>query len=372
MEIEAVEVLRLELSLVEAVATSMGTHASRPVLIVCVHSKGGIGFGECSALRDPTYTEEYTDGAEAILAQHLIPRLFEGAARVDSAEQGLLRCAVVQGHRMAKAALEMAMLDAQLREERRSLASFLGATRSLVQAGATIGMGDDETTSRAFEKAVCDGYKRVKLKIAPGRDVAITKVLRARFPDVALIVDANGAYDRTLATHLSALDALDELGLQGIEQPLAPSDLSGHARLSARLTTPVILDESIWDEGALEVALELHAMDGVSVKAPRLGGLIAARRVHDRCVEEGMHLAIGGMFETGIGRAAQLALGGLPGFDLPGDLGASDRYFAKDLTARHEIRDGYLAVPGGVGLGVEVDLEMLRGISVKRETFRAP
>jgi O-succinylbenzoate synthase len=372
VHLEAVEVYRVELSLVEPMVTATGTHLRRPVLIVRVRTTSGVGYGECAALIDPTYTEEYTDGAAAILSDQLIPRLLAGGSRIDTAQHGLARLAPVRGHSMAKAALEMALLDAQLHEEARSLAEFLGATRAFVEAGATIGMSNEASTSRAAEKAIQAGYKRIKAKIAPGHDVGDIARLRERHPLLGLVVDANGAFDATDSAHQAALDQLDGFGLIAIEQPFSPEDFIGHARLSARLATPVVLDESITNEGTLEVALELHAMDGISVKPARLGGLIVGRNVHDRCVGEGVHLAIGGMFETGIGRAAQLALGAMSGFDLPGDLGGSDRYFAKDLTPPFLVVNGSLEVPNGVGLGIEVDVEMLEATAVAKATFRAP
>jgi O-succinylbenzoate synthase len=199
--------------------------------------------------------------------------------------------------------------------------------------------------------------------------VAIVAAVRAAFPDLVVSVDANGAYDLARREDYTALRELDEYGLAALEQPLNADDLLGHARLVRELKTTVVLDESIPTSGALDVALALGACDGVSVKLARLGGIGAAVRVHDRCLAAGVHLTIGGMLESGIGRAAAIALGALAGFDLPGDLGASDRYFAPDLTAPHLLVEGELAVPVGPGLGVELDDAAIAAARVRSQHF---
>ena len=368
MRVAAVELSRLELTLDVPMLTSAGTHARRPLLLVRVETDEGVGYGECSALLEPHYTEEYADGAELVLAEHLLPRLAERASFEDAAA-AMAHLAVVRGHRMAKAAIEMALLDAELRAGGISLAEHLGASTATVLAGANLGIGEPEVVLDAVAAVAALGYRRVKCKIAPGHDVEIVVAVRDAFPDLVVSVDANGAYDLGNAEHLTALEQLDGLGLAAIEQPLGPDDLLGHARLAALLETPIVLDESIPSAAVLEVALELGACDGVSVKTARLGGIEIARRVHDRCVEVGVHLSIGGMLESGVGRAAALAVAAMPGFDLPGDLGASDRYFATDLTRPHELDEGRLAVPSGPGLGVVPDEDVVGTLRVRSRTF---
>jgi O-succinylbenzoate synthase len=266
----------------------------------------------------------------------------------------------------------MALLDAELRAAGKSLASVLGAHRRVIPAGANLSLGPPDEVVAAAGAVVQLGYRRVKCKIAPGRDVTIVRAVRAAFPDLVLSVDANGAYDLERADDVAALRALDEYGLAVLEQPLRADDLLGHARLQAELATTVVLDESIPSFGALEMALALKACGGVSVKLARLGGIGAARRVHDRCVEAGVQLTIGGMLETGIGRAAAIALGAMNGFELPGDLGASDRYFVPDLTAPHLLVAGDLAVPSGPGLGVELDEAAIAAGRVRSQHFSRP
>ena len=371
MRIEAVEVSRLEMSLAHPLATSAGTHDRRPVLIVAVTLDGVRGIGECSALAEPTYTEEYADGAEAVLGAHLVPRLIAGGTTFDTLEQGLSRLDAVRGHAMAKAALEMALLDATCTASGCSLAEYLGAVTDRVDAGANVSLGEVPDVLAAVEKVVSAGYRRVKCKIAPGCDVAVVAAVREHFGELSVSVDANGAYRLADPGHVAALRALDGLGLVAIEQPLDPGDLVGHARLAAWADTPVLLDESITSLATLEQAIALKACDGVSVKPARLGGMLVARALAGRCRAEGLHLAIGGMLETGVGRAGALAVGALAGFDLPGDLGGSERYFVPDLTVAHQVHDGALSVPDGPGLGVALDEVVFSTACVRTRRFTA-
>jgi len=369
MRLRTVELLRLALDLRFALRTSAGEHAHRPLLVLRVTTvDGATGIGECSALAEPTYTEEYADGAEAVLRDHLIPRLLADGGP-SSAAAGLRRLGDVRGHAMAKAGVEMALLDVELAETGESLANYLGATRSSIPAGANVSLGAPSSVVAEVRSVVADGYRRVKIKIAPGADVAVVRAVREAFPDLALSVDANGAYDLEREEHRVALLDLDEFGLTCLEQPLAPGELVASAELCAMLETPVILDESIVRQSDFETAVVLSALDGVSIKPARLGGLIAARAMHDRARVLGLMCSIGGMLESGIGRAASIALGALPGFDLPGDLGASDRYFVPDLTEPHVLVDGELTVPNGVGLGVALDEETIARTTVRAQLF---
>lgn len=371
MRLRVVELCRLDLVLLNALRTSVGEHGRRPVLIVRVVTDDAEGYGECSALAEPTYTEEYADGAEAVLVDHLVPRLMRSAADEMTAEQRIALLDSVRGHPMAKAGLEMALLDAALRARGRSLASYLGATQATIPAGANVSIGSPDAVLAAVAQTLEAGYTRVKCKVAPGHDLDIVRAVRDAFPHVTLSVDANGAYDLAVDEHRKALSALDECGLAAIEQPLAPDDLLGHAELVRRLSTPVLLDESITSLGSLRVAIALRAMGGVSIKPARVGGLLVAKAMHDVCAAEGLHLAIGGMLETGIGRAAALSVGALPGFDLPGDLGGSERYFAPDLTLPHELRGGRLVVPDGPGIGVVPLENVMASARVRNRLFQA-
>jgi O-succinylbenzoate synthase len=356
VKLEAIEVWTLERELVSGLDTAVGTQRRRPIVLVRVLAEGDEGWGECVALREPTYSEEYAAGAIALLLDYLGPRVLgtwgvEGppSSAVFAVVQAM---SVVRGHAMAKAALEMAVLDLALRAEQRCLAQFLGARKQAVLAGATIGLGESEAAIVAAGEAAADaGYRRLKCKIAPGRGLRFVEALRRALPDVALSADANGAFCLERDEDRAELYALDELGLVALEQPLAPDDLVGHARLAGELETPVLLDESVRSLGQLESVAALGACDGVAVKPGPLGGVLVARALVARCVELGLSCAIGGMLETGLGRAASLAVAALDGFDLAGDLGASERYFRPDLTEDHVLSDGLLAVPTSPGIG---------------------
>jgi O-succinylbenzoate synthase len=354
-----VELLRLELELLVPLMTSAGEHRHRPLLIVKITTTESVGYGECSALLEPTYTEEYADGAEAMLREQLLPRLVAGGTDV-SVESGLVRLRPVRGNAMAKAAVEMALLDAELSASGISFATYLGVSRAAIPAGANVSLGDPDSVCVAVGQAIATGYSRVKVKIAPGADVAVLRQVRETFPAIALSADANGAYDLVNDAHRVALLEMDALGLTCFEQPLPPGDLVSSARLCEMLETPVILDESIATPSDFENAVALGALDGTSIKPARLGGLLVAREIHDRSRQLGLDCSIGGMLESGIGRAASIALGALPGFTLPGDLGASDRYFEPYLTPPHVLVAGELAVPSGRGLGVSIDEVVLR------------
>ena len=370
MQIVEVELLRLELELLVPLMTSAGEHRHRPLVIVKITTTESVGYGECSALLEPTYTEEYADGAEAVLRDQLLPRLLSGGLAI-TLETGLERLRPVRGHAMAKAAVEMALLDAELSPSGTSLATYLGATKSAIPAGANVSLGLPDSVSAAVDLAVAAGYSRVKVKIAPGYDVAVLRQVRDAFPTIALSADANGAYDFDNDAHRAALLEMDSLGLACFEQPLEPGELVRSAALCEMLATPVILDESVATRSDFETAVALGALDGVSIKPARLGGLIIARGIHDRARELGLDCSIGGMLESGIGRAASIALGALPGFTIPGDLGASDRYFAPDLTAPHVLVAGELTVPDGPGLGVRIDAAVLRDSTTHRVRIAA-
>jgi O-succinylbenzoate synthase len=262
---------------------------------------------------------------------------------------------------MAKAAIEMAVLDAELRARQEPLVRHLGGVRETVACGVSVGI--QESVPRLLdlvEAYVAEGYGRVKLKIEPGWDVAPVRAVRERFPDLALQVDANAAYTLADARHLARLDEFD---LLLIEQPLPEDEVRAHAVLAARLATPVCLDESIVSARSAADAIAMGACAIVNVKPSRVGGYLEARRIHDVCQANGVPVWCGGMLETGLGRAGNVALAALPGFTLPGDISASDRYYRRDITEPFVLREGRLRVPTGPGLGVEVDEDVLREVT---------
>ncbi len=361
-----IELRRVSLPLVTPFRTAHGDDRERDVLLVRVVTDDGHGWGECAAPARPSYTSEYVDGAHDVLRRHLIPCLLaEPTVRAEDVSAVL---AIVQGHPMAKAALEMALLDAQLRGAGQSLASYLGATRSTVAAGVAVGVMDSAPELiEAVARYVNQGYRRVKLKIGPGWDIEPVREVRKQLgPELMLLVDANRSYVPGDAEHLAALDDFD---LALIEQPLAADALLAHAELARRLRTPICLDESITSVAVAADAIKLGATAVVNVKPSRVGGLLEARRVHDVCRDAGVPVWCGGMLDTGIGKAANLALAGLPNFTLPGDLPASDRHFAADLTEPFELMDGCLNVPTGPGLGVTVQLDVLERHTTFVEQF---
>ena len=357
MRIDAVEVRQVTLPLVAPFRTATGTERERQVVLVRVLAGGGEGWGECAAMPAPTYTSEYAAGAAHVLIHHLAPA---SAGRDLDAVAVVPALSHVHGHPMAKAALEMAVLDVELRRDDDSLASRLGATRDHVPAGVAVGIATSIGELLDEVGALVDaGYTRVKLKIRPGWDVEPVRAVRERFgPDLLLQVDANGSYAASgdAAARLAPLDAFD---LLLVEQPLAERDLAGHAELARRITTPVCLDESITSVQAARDALALGACSVVSIKAGRVGGYLEAVRVHDVCVDADVPVWCGGMLDTGIGRAANLALAALPGFTIPGDLYASDRWFDPDLTEPFVLEDGMLRVPDGPGIGVTPRADVL-------------
>ncbi len=363
MKLTCVELLRLRLPLVVPFRTSFGVQTEREVLLVHVTTPESEGWAECVALQDPLYSSEYVDGALDVLRHHLVPRLFrqEGltSARVATALHA------VKGHRMAKAALETAVLDAELRAAGTSLSTHLGGVRDRVPAGVSVGIMDSvPALLDAVDGYLAEGYVRVKLKIEPGWDYEPVKAVRERFGDILLQTDANTAY--TLADW-KLLAAMDPFDLLLVEQPLDEEDVRGHAELAKLIRTPVCLDESIVSARAAADAIALGACSVINIKPGRVGGYLESRRIHDVCVANGIPVWCGGMLETGIGRAANAALASLPGFLLPGDVSASNRYYAQDITAPFELAQGHLTVPTAPGIGVEPSADVLRELVTSRE-----
>lgn len=354
VRLREIELRRVRLPLQRPFEAAHGTERERDLLLVRVRTDTGDGWGECGALAAPTYTSEYVDGAHAVLRDHLAPRLL-AAGRVRAEDvAGLL--APIKGHRMAKAAIETALLDAGLRYEARSLADLLGATADRVPCGVAVGIAPSvEALLDEVEGYVSQGYRRVKLKIRPGWDQVPVAAVRERFgEDLVLQADANGAYGTGDA---GLLRALDPYGLACLEQPLPEDELLQTAHLARRLRTPICLDESIVSPATARDAIELGACRVVCLKPSRVGGYLEALRIHDLCRERGVALWVGGMLESGLGRAGNLALAALPGCTLPGDLAGSDRYYARDLIReRLRVERGMIAVPAAPGLGVTVDV----------------
>jgi o-succinylbenzoate synthase len=372
VKLQGVELRRVAMPLVSPFRTSFGTQTARDVLLlraVTTSDRGDAeGWGECVAMSDPLYSSEYVDATADVLRRFLLPELAASADRLD--RHGAHAVASVlhkfKGHRMAKAALEMAVLDAELRTEGRSWARELGAVHDRVPSGVSVGIFDSiPALLDAVDGYLDAGYVRIKLKIEPGWDVEPVRAVRERFgDDVLLQVDANTAYTLRDARHLARLDAFD---LLLIEQPLEEEDVLGHAELARRISTPVCLDESIVSAQTAAAAISLGACAVINIKPGRVGGYLEAVRIHDLAAAHGLAVWCGGMVETGLGRAANAALGALPGFTLPGDISASDRFYATDITEPLVLEDGHMAVPTGPGLGVAPIPEVLESVTTSTE-----
>lgn len=351
--IDRLRIHRLQMPLVRPFRTSFGTQHDRDVVLVEVTlADGHSGWGECAALAWPGYNSEYTEGAVAVLRDYLVPALVAGGGPSDPWDADA-RLEPIRGHAMAKSALSTAFLDAWLRQADRSLADFLGAERREVDCGVSVGIPAGEDLAALLDEVgeyVDAGYRRIKLKIEPGWDIEPVAAVRERWPEVALQVDANQAYTRADADHLARLDPFE---LLLIEQPLHEDDLFGHALLAERCRTPICLDESILSPAVAEAAIRWKATTVVNIKPGRVGGYLPSKAIHDLCVSLGIPVWCGGMLETGLGRAANVALAALPGFTLPGDTSASDRYYRMDITEPFVLVDGRLRVPTGPGIGVD-------------------
>ncbi|MDR0345801.1 MAG: o-succinylbenzoate synthase [Nocardiopsaceae bacterium] len=369
MRLTGVELRQLHMPLVAPFRTSFGVQEVRGVLLVRASSAEADGWGECVAMSAPVYSSEYIDSCGDVLRRFLIPRVL-GAENLTAVRIAPL-LSQFHGHRMAKAALETAVLDAELRAAGIPLSRELGAVRERVACGVSVGITDTVDELLDVVAGYLDaGYLRIKLKIEPGWDLIPVGAVRERFGDDLLLqVDANTAYTLGDAAHLTALD---QFNLLLIEQPLAEEDLLGHAQLAKVLRTPICLDESITSARAAATAISLGACRIVNIKPGRVGGLLESRRIHDVCAAHGVPVWCGGMLESGVGRAANLALAALPGFTLPGDTSAPERYYHTDITPPFRLDDGHLDVPRGPGIGVDPLPELLDAVTVSSEWITAP
>lgn len=362
MKIEGFELRRIALPIVSPFRTSFGTQTERDILIVKAVTDGAEGWAECVTLPQPVYSPEYTEGAVDVMKRYFIPAV-AGVRDANGVAQALHK---FKGHPMAKAALETSLLDAELRAEGRSFARELGSVHERVPCGVSVGIMDSlPELLDAVDGYIDEGYVRIKLKIEPGWDVDVVRAVREKFgDDVLLQVDANTAYTLRDARHLAKLDDFD---LLLIEQPLEEEDIVGHADLAKMMKTPICLDESVTSAQTAAAAIRLGATSVINIKPGRVGGYLEARRIHDLAAAAGVPVWCGGMLETGLGRAANIALASLPGFTLPGDVSASGRFYATDITEPWVMEDGHLTVPTGPGLGVTPIPELLEEFTTSVE-----
>jgi O-succinylbenzoate synthase len=366
MKIEQITLYNVSMPLVAPFETSFGRILNRDCILLEIVADGVTGWGECVADRDPGYAYETTGTAWHILKDFLIPLLIYRDISHPSDVQGLFL--PVKGHPMAKAGVEMALWDIYGKQSGLPLVRLFKGERQKVAVGVSVGIqsspGDLLDTVAGYLQA---GYRRIKLKIKPGKDVKYVAAVREAYPEILLQVDANSAYHLDQADLLSELDQWE---LLLIEQPLAEDDLWDHHLLQKRLATPLCLDESILSPRHARQALEMGACRIINIKAGRVGGLSHSLEIHQYCYERGVPVWCGGMLETGIGRAANLALAALPGFALPGDISATERYYQEDITEQRFVLnpDSTIDVPQQPGLGVDVSRKSLHKYTLEKLT----
>jgi O-succinylbenzoate synthase len=370
--LDAIELYLVQLPLLRPFTTSSHTKDHLEHILIRVRDRGGTeGWGECASPSLPYYCAETVETCWHMLRDFLAPALL-GQSWTDPAEVADT-WAIVRGNNFAKAGLEMACWDLAARARAAPLAELLGGTRSEIHSGVSLGI--EPTVDALLEQVarfVAQGYRRIKMKIGPGHDVDHVRAVRARWPDLPLMADANSAYRLDEPAHVAALEALDESNLMMIEQPLGDDDIVDHARLQARLKTPICLDESIHSLDDCRKALDLDSGRIINIKVSRLGGLGEARRVHDLCHERGVPVWCGGMHEFGIGRAANVALCSLPGFTIPGDVSGSDRAYREDIVDPPiRAQAGAIAVPWDrPGLGFEPNLDRIEERTLRTLVLR--
>jgi O-succinylbenzoate synthase len=366
--ISSIDLREIHLPLIHFFETSFGRTTERRIILVrVVDDEGAEGWGECTAGEGPFYSEEWTETAWATLRDFLAPMVVGREAGNAASIYDLMK--KVRGHRMARAAIETACWDLEAKREGLPLWKHLGGVNQEIRCGVSIGIQDSpEALLEKIEKELADGYQRIKIKIKPGWDVEIIRRVRERFPEILLMGDANSAY--TLGD-VRLFQALDEFKLMMIEQPLAHDDMFDHAELQKQIETPVCLDESVRTFEDAKHAIELGACRIVNVKLGRVGGHSQAKRVERVCREGGIPVWCGGMLESGIGRAHNIAMATLPGFTLPGDVSASARYWEEDIIepAVTVSARGTISAPDEPGIGFEVNRARIDRLTVRRETI---
>ena len=364
MKIESITFHHISMPLIAPFETSFGRETVRECIIIEVRSEGLTGYGECVASYNPGYNYETTGTAMHILKEFISPLIL--GKDVKDALDFQERMISIRGHHLAKAGVEMALWDLIGRREGKSLKQLFGGVRDKVEVGVSVGI--QETPQKLVETVtdfVDKGYARVKIKIKPGKAVAESQAVRSAFPNIRLQVDANSAF--TL-DDMDSLKPLDDLNLLLIEQPLFEDDIWDHHKFQTKFKTPVCLDESIVSPRHARYAIEMKACKIINIKAGRLGGLSQGIMVHDLCQQNNMPVWCGGMLETGIGRASNLALSSMPNFILPGDVSASDRYYKRDITHERFVlnADSTIDVPNKPGLGVTVDEDALESYTLAK------
>ncbi|HEX5229951.1 MAG TPA: o-succinylbenzoate synthase [Bryobacteraceae bacterium] len=366
IRLDRITLREIRMPLVHFFETSFSRTTERRIVLVEVQAEGLSGWGEVTCGEHPFYNEEWTEAAWMILRDYVAPRVLRHS--FESPAQVAARSAHIRGHQMAQGGLEVAVWDLEARMLGKPLYRHIeGGARREIPCGVSIGIQDSVAQLiEKIETELAAGYQRIKMKIKPGWDVDVVREIRKRFPDILLMADANSAY--TLAD-APRLKCLDEFNLMMIEQPLAHDEIIDHAKLQAQLTTPICLDECIRSAHHAEQAIAMDAGRIINIKLGRVGGFAEAKRVHDVAQAAGIPVWCGGMLESGIGRAHNIALSTLPNFTLPGDVSASKRYWARDIIqpAVETTPRGTIAIRDTPGFGYELDREFLDSITVRRE-----
>lgn len=372
MKIKKIDLYHIAMPLVSPFQTSFGVETERECLIVALHSEGLTGWGECVASTFPGYSYETVGTAWHVLTDFMIPlTLAQDLQEPEDIETWLKS---IRGHPLAKAALEQAAWDLTAQRDGLSMAQKLAqpypeGSCGRVPVGVSIGIQlTIDHTLNVIQEYVDQGHQRIKLKIKPGHDLELARQARYTFPDLPIMLDANSAYR---LEDVPTFQAMDELNLLMLEQPLGYEDIYDHSRLRPQIHTPLCLDESIHSADHARYALAIGGCDIINIKPARVGGWLEARRIHDLCRAANVPVWCGGMLETGIGRAAQLALASLPGFILPGDISATERYYTQDIATPFHLNreDSTLTVPTAPGLGIEVDQERLAAATRRHKLF---
>ena len=367
MRIDRIELRLIKMNLVAPFETSFGVELDEQHIIVRVDAEGVTGWGECVAMADPFYSYETNQTAWHILRDYMIPKVLK--QDIADPEEAIARGSRVRGHNMAKAGLEFALWDLFAKARGLSLSKMLGGTRERIPVGVSVGL--QSSPAELVKKVtgyLSEGYSRIKIKIAPGRDLDMVAAVRKEFPKILLQVDANSAY--TLDS-VKLFRAMDEYNLLLIEQPLGYDDIYDHSKLQRELKTPICLDESIHTLADARAALELNSCRIINIKPGRVGGYAESIKIHDLCAASNVPVWHGGMLESGIGRAGNVALASLPNFTLPGDISASKRYYTQDIVepAFEVAADGTMSVPTKPGIGVDVVMDRLERVTVRKQEF---
>jgi len=369
MRIDSIELHHTKMELVSPFTTSMGTEYDEEHIIVRIDADGITGWGESVAEGTPFYSYETVKTAWHILQDFLIPSIL--GKNITSIDEAISLYSKVRGHMMAKAGIEAALWDAFAKSKKVSLSKLLGGTRNKIDVGVSIGIqSNPEQLIKKVEGYLAEGYKRIKIKISPGNDIQYVKALRKEFPNLLLQVDANSAYE---LKNIDLFIAMDNFNLLLIEQPLGYEDIYDHSKLQRELKTPICLDESIHSLDDTRAAIELDSCRVINIKPGRVGGFAESKLIHDYCASKNIPVWCGGMLESGIGRAGNVALASLPNFTLPGDISASKRYYKEDIVEPEFIvnKDGTMDVPTKPGIGVEVNIKKLEKVTIFKKEYSA-